>query len=62
MQNYMSLLVGFKTKTMHVVSDLASAEDQLPVCAELADDTWDEQFISELGPKDKVMCLDDDRW
>ena len=42
------------------VSDLASAEDQLPVCAEFADDTLNEQFTSELGLKDKVMCLDDD--
>jgi len=38
------------------VSDLASAEDQVPVCAEFADDKWDEEFMSELGPADKIMC------
>ena len=30
----------------------------MPVCAEFADDTWDE-FMSELGPVNKLMCLDD---
>ena len=36
-----------------------SAEDGVPVCAEFADDTWDEEFMSELGPVNKLMCLDD---
>ena len=39
--------------------DLISAEDDVPVCAEFADDTWDEEFMSELGPVNKLMCLDD---
>ena len=42
------------------VPDLASAEDHLPICAEFADDTWNEQFMSELGPADKVMYVDND--
>lgn len=39
--------------------DLISAEDDVPVCAEFADDTWDEEFMSELGPVNKLMCPDD---
>jgi len=39
--------------------NLISAEDGVPVCAEFADDTWDEEFMSELGPVNKLMCLDD---
>ena len=31
----------------------------MPVCTEFADDKWDE-FISDLGPADKLMCPDDD--
>ena len=42
------------------VSDVVSAEDHLPTCAEFADDTWNKQFMSELRPADKVMCPDDD--
>ena len=31
----------------------------MPVCAEFADDKWDEEFMSELGPADKLLCPDD---
>jgi len=41
------------------VLDLISAVDDVTVCAEFADDTWDEEFMSELGPVNKLMCLDD---
>ena len=27
------------------VSDLISVEQEIPICAEFADDQWDEQFI-----------------
>ncbi len=36
------------------VSDLASAEDDVPVCAEFADDKWDDEFMSGLGPANKA--------
>ena len=36
---------------------MVSAEDDVPVCTEFADDKWDE-FISDLGPADKLMCPD----
>lgn len=39
------------------LSDLVSAEDNVPVCA---DDKWDEEFMSELGPANKLTCPDDD--
>ena len=41
-------------------SDLVSAEDDVPVCAEFADDKWDKEFMSELGPADKLLYPDDD--
>ena len=41
--------------------DLASAEDHLPLCVDLAEETWEEEeFMSGLGPVDKVMCPDND--
>ena len=42
------------------VSDLLSAEDVLPVCSEFAEENWDEEFMAELGPKDKLPCPDED--
>ena len=40
---------------------LASAEDHLPLCADLAEETWeDERCVSGLGLVDKVMGPDDD--
>ena len=36
------------------VSDLLSAEDDVPVCVEFADDKWDEEF--DLGPANKLVC------
>ena len=41
------------------VSDLVSAEEALPVCSEFTDETWDEEFLAELGPRDKSQCLDE---
>ena len=28
----------------------------MPVCAEFADDKWDEEFMSDLGPANKLVC------
>ena len=41
------------------VSDLVSDEEALPVCSEFTDETWDEEFLDELGPGDKSQCLDE---
>ena len=38
------------------MSDLLSAEDDVPVCAEFADDKWDKEFMSDLGPANKLVC------
>ena len=40
-------------------SDLVSAEEALPVCSEFTDETWDEEFLAELGPRDKSPCPDE---
>ena len=42
------------------MSDLVSAEDDVPVCAEFANDKWDEEFMSDLASANKLMCPDDD--
>ena len=42
------------------VPDLVSAEDDVPVCAEFANDKWDEEFMSDLAPANKLMCPDND--
>ena len=33
-----------------------SAEDDMPMCTEFADDKWDEEFMSDLGPANKLVC------
>ena len=40
--------------------DLISAESDIPVCAEFADETWEEDFIAELGPQSKHVILESD--
>ena len=42
------------------VNDLVSAECTLPVCSEFAEENWDEEFMTELGPRDKLPCPDED--
>ena len=42
------------------VSDLTSAEDNIPVCAEFADDKWDEEFMPEFEPASKLTHRGDD--
>ena len=32
------------------VEELIHDEDDIPVCGEVTDDTWDEAFFSKLGP------------
>ena len=42
------------------MSDLLSADD-VPVCAEFADDKWDEEFMSDTGPANKLVCPESNR-
>ncbi len=35
------------------ISELLSAELEIPVCSEFSDSTWDEQFTAEVGPHSK---------
>lgn len=39
--------------------EFTSADDQLPVCQDFSDDTWNEDFLAELGPRNKDSCLDE---
>ena len=31
-------------------------EDDLPICSEFADNTWDGEFMAELGPQSEQIC------
>ena len=42
------------------LSDLNSTEDDMPICAEFADDKWDEEFMTELEPASQIVCPADD--
>ena len=42
------------------IAEMLTAEPEVPICAEFADSSWDEAFMSELGPQEKDMCLDRD--
>ena len=33
--------------------ELIHSEDDIPVCSEVTDDTWDDAFFTELGPEAK---------
>ena len=37
-----------------------TAEDEVPICSEFADDTWDETFTSELQPNTSEACISSD--
>ena len=39
---------------------MLTAETEVPICAEFAYSSWDEAFMSELGPQGKDMCRDRD--
>ena len=40
------------------LSELLTAESDIPVCSEFADLTWDDEFMAELGPQSKQQCSD----
>ena len=42
------------------LSEFLTAEDEIPICAEFDDITWDEEFMAELGPEGKRMHQDAD--
>ena len=38
------------------VSELLASESEIPVCSEFAASTWDEDFMTEIGPQSKGFC------
>ena len=42
------------------VSELLSSESEIPICTDFADNTWDEDFMAEIGPPRKELCERDD--
>ena len=42
------------------VSEMLAAELEVPICAEFADTTWEDEFMAELGPQNKETCLSDE--
>ena len=40
------------------LSEMLSAEEEIPICAEFAESSWSEEFVASLGPKDKEVGLD----
>ena len=42
------------------VSELLAAEYEIPICSEFSHNTWEEEFMAELGPQTKEVCEHDD--
>ena len=40
------------------LSEMLSAEEEIPICVEFAESSWSEEFVASLGPKDKEVGLD----
>ena len=51
----MSLLLNFKTRMMPVKCPTCFQQKMTCQCAQFADDKWDEEFMSDLGPN-KLVC------
>ena len=39
---------------------MMTAENEVPICSEFSDDTWDERFMTELQPKSSEACVSSD--
>ena len=42
------------------VQEMMTAENEVPICSEFSDDTWDEQFMTELQPNSSEACVSSD--
>ena len=42
------------------ITDLITAESELPTCSEFADESWNDEFMAEIGPRSKDRCLSSD--
>ena len=42
------------------VQEMMTAENEVPICSEFSDDTWDEQFMTELQPNSSETCVSSD--
>ena len=40
-------------------TEFTTADDELPVCQDFVDDTWNADFLAEVGTRDKAACLDE---
>lgn len=43
------------------MSELLSSKSEIPICADFADNTWDEDFMAEISPPRKELCERDDK-
>ena len=41
------------------ITDLIT-ESKLPTCSEFADESWNDEFMAEIGPRSKDRCLSSD--
>ena len=42
------------------ITDLITAEFELPTCSEFADESCNDEFMAEIGPRSKDRCLSSD--
>ena len=42
------------------MQDLIEAENCIPICQEFANENWEDEFLSELGPASKSLTLETD--
>ena len=42
------------------ITDLITAESELPTCSKFADESWNDEFMAEIGPRSKDRCLSSD--
>ena len=42
------------------LKEIMTAEDEVPICSEFADDTWNETFMNELQPNTTEACISSD--
>ena len=52
------LFSQFSSEKVLSLSEMLSAEEEIPICAEFAESSWSEEFMASLGPNDKEVGLD----
>ena len=54
------LISCVQTENECSVQDLIEAENCIPICQEFANENWEDEFFSELGPASKSLTLETD--